>query len=100
MKVHPTGVLLRPNNKRVVVRPFISIDPTLVEHIIARALMLSESETHEQLSLVRSDFSERHIDLDKSWLRYFERVQGHVPKSETISETRRLFIGALFSGEY
>jgi predicted GH43/DUF377 family glycosyl hydrolase len=100
MKVHPTGVLLRPNNKRVVVRPFISIDPTRVEHIIARALMLSESETHEQLSSVRADFSERHIDLDKSWLRYFERVQGHIPKAETISETRRLFIGALFSGEY
>ena len=49
---------------------------------------------------MRADFSDRHIDLDKSWLRYFERVRGHVPKSETISETRRLFIGALFSGEY
>jgi len=100
MKIHPTGVLLKPDNKRVVVRPFISIDPTRVEHIITRALGLSESETHEQLSLVRADFSDRHIDLDKSWLQYFEGVRGHVPNSETISETRRLFIGALFSGEY
>src|SRR5947209_2326252 len=100
MKRHPTGVLLRPDNKRVVVRPFISVDPTRIEHIIARALMLSESETHEQLSLVKADFSGRHIDLDKTWLRYFERVQGHVPEAKTISDTRRLFIGALFSGEY
>src|SRR5881227_2308028 len=100
MKLHPMGILLRPDNKRVVVRPFISIDPTRVEHIIARALTLSESETREQLSLVRADFSERHIDLDKGWLRYFEKVRGHIPKGETISETRRLFIGALFSGEY
>jgi predicted GH43/DUF377 family glycosyl hydrolase len=100
MKLHSTGVLLRPDNKRVVVRPFISIDPTRVEHIITRALMLSESETDEQLSLVRSDFSERHIDLAKSWLRYFDRVRGHIPEGQTISETRRLFIGALFSGEY
>ena len=100
MKLHPTGILLRPDNKRVVVRPFISIDPTRVEHVIARALTLSESETRKQLSLVTADFSERHIDLDKSWLRHFEKVRAQVPNGKTISKTRRLFIGALFSGEY
>src|SRR5207247_11365146 len=100
MKLHPTGVLLRPDNKRVVVRPFIPINPTRVEHIIARALALSEQETEKQLSLVRADFSDRHIDLDKSWLRNFEKVRGHVRDSEAISEGRKLFIGALFSGEY
>jgi len=100
MKVHPTGVLLWPDNKRVVVRPFISMDPMRVQHIIARALALSESETEKQLSLVRSDFGRRHIDLDKSWLRHFEKVRAQVPDGETISESRRLFIGALFSGEY
>jgi predicted GH43/DUF377 family glycosyl hydrolase len=100
MKLHPTGVLLRPDNKRVVVRPFISIHPARVENIIARGLALSEQETEKQLSLVRADFSERHIDLDKSWLRHFEKVRGHIWDSEAISEPRRLFIGALFSGEY
>lgn len=100
MKIHPTGVLLRPDNKRVVVRPFISIDPTRVEHIISRAMALSGPETDKQLALVRADFGGRHVDLDKSWLRHFEKVRGQVPDSEPISETRRLFIGALFSGEY
>jgi predicted GH43/DUF377 family glycosyl hydrolase len=100
MKLHPTGVLLRPDNKRVVVRPFIPINPTRVEHIIARALALSEQETEKQLWLIRADFSERHIDLDKSWLRHFDKVRGHIPDSQRISEGRRLFIGALFSGEY
>src|SRR5438132_10036274 len=100
MKLHPTGILLWPDNKRVVVRPFIPIDPTRVEHVIARALTLSEPETDKQLSLVRADFSERHIDLDKSWLRHFEKVRAQIPDGETISEPRRLFIGALFSGEY
>src|SRR6201997_4032072 len=100
MKHYPTGVLLRPDNKRVVVRPFIPIDPTRVEHIIARVLALTEQETEEQLSLVRADFNERHIDLDKSWLRHFEKVRAHIRDDERISEGRRLFIGALFSGEY
>src|ERR1044072_6128217 len=100
MKVHPTGVLLRPDNKRVVVRPFVPINPVRVEHIISRALALSDRETEKQLSSVRADFSERHINLSKSWLRNFEKVRGNVQDSETISEERRLFIGALFSGEY
>ena len=100
MKLHPTGILLWPDNKRVVARPFISMDPTRVQHIIARALALSEQETEKQLSLVRDDFSRRHIDLDKSWLRHFEKVRAQVPDGETISKPRRLFIGALFSGEY
>src|SRR5438477_5249063 len=100
MKLHPTGLLLWPDNKRVVVRPFISMDPTRVQHIIARALALSEQETEKQLSLVRADFSERHVDLNKSWLRHFEKVRAQIPDDETISEPRRLFIGALFSGEY
>src|SRR4030095_6559038 len=31
---------------------------------------------------------------------HFDKVRAHVPDSETISEARKLFIGALFSGEY
>jgi predicted GH43/DUF377 family glycosyl hydrolase len=100
MKLHPTGILLWPDNKRVVVRPFIPIDSTRVEHIIARALALSEQETEKQLSSVRADFDERHIDLDKSWLRHFEKVRAQIQDRKTISEPRQLFIGALFSGEY
>ena len=99
MKLHPTGVLLWPDNKRVVVRPFIPIHPARVQHIIARARALSEAETEKQLSLVRADFSQRHIELHKSWLRHFDKVQAQIPDAETISELRRLFIGALFSGD-
>ncbi len=100
MKIHPTGIHLRPDNKRVVVRPFISIDPVRVGNIISRALSLSEEETAKQLALVREDFQERHIDLDKGWRRHFEKVRGQIAGSETLSEPRRLLIGALFSGEY
>src|SRR5947207_15570585 len=100
MKLHPTGVLLWPDNRRVVVRPFISIDPTRVQHIIVRALALSEAETEKQLSSVRADFGQRHIELDKSWLRHFEKVRVQIPDPETISESRRLFIDGLFSRQY
>ena len=100
MKIYPTSVDFRPDNKRVVVRPFISTDPNLVRNIIGRALSLSEAEVEAELAGVRTDFCERHIDLDKSWLRHFEMVKLHLQLDVPISETRRLYIGALFSGEY
>ena len=100
MNTYPTGIDFRPDSKRVVVRPFISTDPVRIENIIDRALFLDESGICEQLALVRADFGARHFDLDKSWLRHFEKVRSHVPAGAQITEARRLFIGALFSGEY
>jgi predicted GH43/DUF377 family glycosyl hydrolase len=100
IQIHQTGINFRPDSKRVVVRPFISTDPARIEHIIARALTLSEEETNAQLELVRADFGGRHIDLDKSWLRHFEKVRAQIPAGAALPEIRRLYIGALFSGEY
>jgi predicted GH43/DUF377 family glycosyl hydrolase len=100
LKTLPTGVDFRPDSRRVVVRPFISNDAVRVDHIIARALSLDETQTRDELDLVRADFCGRHIDLDKSWLRHFEKVRHHIAGGLPLSEARRLFIGALFSGEY
>lgn len=100
MKFYPTGIDFRPDSGRVVVRPFISTDPSRIQHIVTRALSLSETETEKELAAVRADFGERHIDLDKNWLRNYDKVSEQVPHSGSISESRRLFIGALFSGEY
>ncbi|MEO7934419.1 MAG: glycoside hydrolase family 130 protein [Chthoniobacterales bacterium] len=100
MKIHPTGVEFRPDSRRVVVRSFISSDPVKVENIIRRALSLTEAEIEAQLALVRADFGDRHIDLDKSWLRHFEKVRPLVPAEVWLSGDRQLFIGALCSGEY
>jgi predicted GH43/DUF377 family glycosyl hydrolase len=46
------------------------------------------------------DFGGRHLDLDRSWLRHFEKVRTFLPTDAKPSEARRLYIGALFSGEY
>src|SRR5436190_7297425 len=100
MKIHQTGISFRPDNRRVVVRPFIPVEPAKVENIISRALSLSETETGEQLALLRADFGERHVGLDKCWQRHLEKVRAHIPAGRELSNPRQLFIGALFSGEY
>jgi len=100
VQLSSTGIDFRPDSRRVIVRPFISPDPARVAHIISRALSLTEAETEAQLDEVRADFIGRHIDIDSMWLLHFERVKSQVPDGPPLSEIRRLFLGALFSGEY
>jgi len=97
--VQPTDIFFRPDSKRVIVRPFISSDPERIASIISRALALSEAEVDEQLSLLRKDFQARHIDLEACWRRHFALVR-HRVSDLMLTEGRRLYIGALFSGEY
>ena len=98
--LYPTGVQFRPDSKRVVVRPFMSGDPVKIQNVLQRAFTLSEEEIDAQLEAVRADFGKRHLDLDESWLRHFGKVIRLLPKDKAVSSNRRLYIGALFSGEY
>ncbi|HET6409551.1 MAG TPA: glycoside hydrolase family 130 protein [Chthoniobacteraceae bacterium] len=96
----PSGIHLRPNDARVLIRPFIPGDPARVVNIIGRALALSEAEVEEQLVHVTEDFGSRHLNMRTFWRRHFDRVKHHVFSGRPLSEARQLYIGALFSGEY
>lgn len=98
-EVRATGVNFHPDNRRVIVRPFISSDPVRVAHIIERALALSEAAVEAQLHTLRADFSARHVDLEACWRRNFAMVRSQV-RDPSLSYHRHLYIGALFSGEY
>lgn len=100
MNVNPTGIELRPSAGRVLNRSFIPTGPDRVTGIIERVLALSEKEAEVQLSHLRAEFGTRHLDLDQSWLRHFEKVQAYLPAGIPLSANRRLMVGAYFSGEY
>jgi len=100
LNIYPSGIDLRPNSARVLIRPFIPSDPARVVNIIGRAMALSEAEIEEQLIAVTEDFGSRHLDLRTFWRRHFDRVKAHVFSGRPLSPARQLYIGALFSGEY
>lgn len=100
LKIQPTGVALRPNSARVLIRPFIPSDPARIVNILGRALALTEAETEEQLIAVVRDFDSRHLSLRTFWRRHFDLVKPHLFSDRVLSEARQLYIGALFSGEY
>ena len=100
LNIQPSGITFRPDSSRVLIRPFIPGDPARIVNIIGRALALSEAECAEQLAAVSADFESRHVDIREIWKKQFDKVRAHVFSNRRLSETRQLYIGALFSGEY
>src|SRR5947208_2030622 len=100
MDVKRTGITLRPNNSRVVIRPFDVANDNRVEKIIARVSALSEVEVEGLLEKVMSEFRERHQRTREFFLHRFEHVRRHLLTDQSLSENRRLLIGSYFTSEY
>ncbi|WAC19035.1 glycoside hydrolase family 130 protein [Luteolibacter sp. SL250] len=96
----PTGIHLHPDNSRVLVRTFIPSDTTAVLRIIERALLTEEQEVTLLLTDLHKQFGGRHQRIEAAWRRSYSAVRSHIRHEESLSEQRRLYIGALFSGEY
>jgi predicted GH43/DUF377 family glycosyl hydrolase len=100
MHVNRTGIILKPNNSRVVIRPFEVANESRVERIIARIASLTELEVECHLEQVMREFSERHQRTREFFLHRFDQVRKHRLTDQPISESRRLLIGAYFTQEY
>jgi len=98
--LYPSSISLAPNSKRVLLRSFIPGDTNRIIHTITRALALSDAEVENELSLLMDGFSKRHLDLHELWQQNFEKVKSYLFTSKSLSSSRQLYIGALFSGEY
>src|SRR5215213_8764073 len=100
MDVKRTGIVLKPNNSRVVIRPFELANEGRVERIIARVAALSEQEVEGQLEAVMRDFRARHQRTREFFLNRFEQVRKHLLTDQSVGENRRLLIGSYFTSEY
>jgi predicted GH43/DUF377 family glycosyl hydrolase len=98
--VQRTGIHLKPNNARVLFRPF---DPTSQERflkIIARVMALSEAEAELLLTDVLREFGDRHHEIQRFFLNRFEQVRQYLLTDQPLSLFRRLLIGSYFTQEY
>jgi predicted GH43/DUF377 family glycosyl hydrolase len=95
-----TPIDLRPSSDRVLNRPFIPTSPDQVSNIIERVLSFSDAEVEAQLACLRNEFAHRHPDLERSWLRQFAKVAAYFSNDALLQTSRRLLIGAFFTGEY
>ena len=100
MEVTRTGVLLRPNNARVLYRPFEPPQPQRAMRIIGRVMSLDEQEVERLLAGVLSEFHGRHQRLVSFFRERFESVRQHLLTDQPLSNARQLLIGSYFTQEY
>ncbi len=99
-RIRRTGIVLRPNNQRVVIRPFEPANNQRVERILARVLALSEAEVERLLERVMDEFRDRHQKIRTFFMSRFERVKPHLLTDHRLSDNRKTLIGSYFTQEY
>jgi predicted GH43/DUF377 family glycosyl hydrolase len=100
LSVTRSGIVLRPNNSRVVIRPFQPTSEHRIERILGRVAALSEAEVELLLQDVMSEFWNRHQKTRQFFLRRFDQIRCHLLTDQQLSENRKLLMGAYFTQEY
>ena len=98
--VKRTTTILRPDQTRVLLRPFNPGDPQRVARIIARIRSLPEKRVGPLLDEVSAEFSQRHQQIRKLFLERFQEVGDLLLTDEELSEQRQMLIGSYFLAEY
>jgi predicted GH43/DUF377 family glycosyl hydrolase len=100
LDIKRTGPILRPNQSRVLLRPFNPGDSDRTAGIIARIMALPEDEVSSLLETVYVEFSQRHKDVRSAFLERSVQVRESAGAHDEISKQRQLLIGSYFLAEY
>ncbi len=100
MDLKRTDVLIKPNNARVLVRPFEFADSQRAFRIVARIMSLAEVEVDRLISDLFTEFRGRHQKARQFILHRFEYAHQFLLTDAPVSENRQLLIGAYFTQEY
>src|SRR5712672_61859 len=74
MEVKRTGIVLKPNNSRVLFRPFEPGNQERILKIIGRVMSVGDAEVSRLLADVMREFQGRHQRLQDYFLERFESV--------------------------
>ncbi len=94
------ATILRPDQSRVLLRPFSPGDSQRTVSIVARILALPDSEVAVLLKEISTELAQRHQQVPLRLLERFEQVHQVSAGDEEISEERKMLIGSYFLAEY
>jgi predicted GH43/DUF377 family glycosyl hydrolase len=95
-----TSTILKPDQSRVLLRPFSPGGPERVGRIISRIMSLPEDRVGLLLEEICAEFSQRHQQIRDLFLGRFEQIREMLLTDQDLSEQRRLLIGSYFLAEY
>ena len=100
VQVKRTTTILKPDQTRVLLRPFTPGDSQRVGRIIARIMSLPERRVGPLLEEVSAEFSQRHQQIRQLFLERFQEVGDLLLTDGELSEQRQMLIGSYFLAEY
>jgi predicted GH43/DUF377 family glycosyl hydrolase len=100
MELKRTDIILKPNNARVLFRPFEIADRGRATRIVARVMALSDAEVDRVLEAVLSEFHGRHQKLRQFFVTRFQHLSEFMLTDAPVSEPRQMLLGAYFTQEY
>ncbi|MCF6269113.1 MAG: glycoside hydrolase family 130 protein [Melioribacteraceae bacterium] len=100
MNIKRTDTILKPDIKRVILRPFGPLSDSRNKRIINSVLSLSEAEIEKELERVFIEFGNRHRNLKEYLLERFAEVETHVAQNKSLNINCKLLIGSYFTMEY
>jgi len=100
MKKRQKKIILRPDYKRVLLRPVSYGSEKRIKAIIARIQSLSSKDVKKQIQEIYKKFNTRHNNFKQFLLRRFEQISPFCPENAEYSQEQKLLIGAYFSHEY
>ena len=95
-----SGKYLRPDNSRMLLRPFLPGGDRRVREIIQRILGMSPSEVEAGLQDVMRCLSHQHAGIDAVFSDRYRQLAHLMPPAEEPSPPQSLLIGAYFMSEY
>ena len=95
-----SDLVLHPDRKRVLLRPFRPSNRQRAAHIGAQVMALPEDEVRALLRQVEAEFGGRHVKIREFLRRRSEQVSPVLRAGGALSDERRLLIGAYFTHEY
>ena len=100
MHLKRRATILKPDQSRVLLRPFSPGGPERVARIIGRIMAIPEDQVSRLLEEVSAELSPRHQQIRNLFLLRFEQVRESLATVDGVSEQRRLLIGSYFLAEY
>ena len=91
---------IRPDQRRVITRPFRPGSASHTSNIITRLLALDESRVKPLLKQTLNEFAHRHKDIQAVLMSNYARIAGYIHEAVALSEERKLLLGACFTMEY
>lgn len=98
--VRRSGAYLRPDNSRILLRPFLPGGDQRARKIIQRILATPEAEIERSLEHVMRSFRHEQAGLEAVFANRYRQLLHLLPPATEPSPLRSLLIGACFTSEY